>query len=67
MLFRSSFYPNKTVKDFLSKSKFDKFVILDSILEACGGKIIIYSEFRGLNNYLKNYSIDYKIKIEELN
>ena len=62
-----NFSSTQTVKDFLSKSKLDKFVVLDSILEACGKKIIIYSEFRGLNNYLKNYSIDYKIKIEELN
>lgn len=61
------YHTNKTVIEFLSKSKFDKFVILDNVLEACGNKIIIYSEFRGLNNYLKNYSIDYKIKIEELN
>jgi len=58
---------NKIINEFLSKSKYDKFVILDSILEACDDKIIIFSEYRGLNNYLKNYSIDNKIKFEELN
>ena len=58
---------NNNVQNFISKSEYNKFVILDNILDVCGKKIIIYSEFRGLNNYLKNYSIDMSIKFEELN
>lgn len=61
------FKSDKILKEFLLKSKFDKFKILESILEICDNKIIIYSEFRGLHNYLKNYSIINNIKIEELN
>jgi hypothetical protein len=61
------FKSDKIIKEFLLKSKLDKFKILESILEICDKKIIIYSEFRGLHNYLKNYSINNNIKIEELN
>ena len=60
-------HKNNKVIEFLEKSKYNKFILLDNVLEACGDKIIIYSEFRGLNNYLKNYSFNYKIKVEELN
>ena len=60
-------YPNIKGNNFISKTKYNKFIILDNVLEICDKKIIIYSEFGGLNNYLKNYSIDYNIKIEELN
>ena len=57
----------KKINEFILKSKYDKLVILNDILDVCGDKIIIFSEFRGLNNYLKNYSINNDIKIEELN
>jgi hypothetical protein len=60
-------YHNSKVKDFITKSQYNKFVILDNILEVCSLKVIIYSEFGGLNGYLKNYSIDYNIKVVELN
>lgn len=60
-------YHNSKVKDFIDKSVYNKFVILDKILEVCGSKVILYSEFGGLNGYLKNYSIDYNIKVVELN
>ena len=60
---------DNNIKKFISKSKskYNKFFVLDNILEVCGKKVIVYSEFRGLNNYLKNYSIDMSIKFEELN
>ena len=60
-------YQNNKVNEFIVKSQYNKFIVLDNILEICDKKIIIYSEFNGLNGYLKNYSIDYNIKIEELN
>ena len=58
---------DKKIKEYISKKNIDKFVILNKVLEVCGEKILLYSEFRGLNNYLKNLSIEKNFIYEELN
>jgi SNF2 family DNA or RNA helicase len=58
---------NNKIQEFIDKTPLNKFVILDKILEVTGNKVLIYSEFRGLNNHLKTYSIKNKIGYEELN
>lgn len=58
---------HKKTFEYLEKSQYDKLWVLENILEACDDKIIIYSEFGGLNDYLKNYSIDMEVQIVELN
>lgn len=55
------------IQEFITKTPLNKFAILEKILEVTGDKVLIYSEFRGLNNYLKTYSIKNKIGYEELN
>ncbi len=43
------------IKNFM-KSKINKFVILDKIIEVTGEKVLIYTKHRGISNYLKNLS-----------
>lgn len=62
-----NFKRHKVINKFLDKTIFDKFYILEKILEICNDKIIIYSEYNGLNNFLKKYSIDNEFNICELN
>ncbi len=57
---------SKTQKEFM-KSKIGKFTILDKIMDITGDKVIIYSKYRGLNNYLKNLSIEKHFEYTELN
>ncbi len=58
--------PNKNYKEYM-KSKIGKFTILDKIMEVTDDKVIIYSKYRGLNNYLKNLSIEKNFECTELN
>ena len=58
---------DKITKNFIENTIYDKFFMLDKILEICGDKIIIYSEYNGLNNFLKKHSIDNDYIISELN
>ena len=58
---------NSKMLKYIEKSEYNKFVILDNILDVCDNKIIIYSEFSGLRDYLQNYFLDYNVGVEELN
>lgn len=49
------------------KSKLNKFIILDKIIDLTGNKVLIYTKFRGLNNYLKNLSYQMNFQFSELN
>jgi hypothetical protein len=49
------------------KNKINKFIILDKIIEITGNKILLYSKYRGINNYLKNISIEKNFEYTELN
>lgn len=54
-------------KKYIIKSLNNKFILLDKILDICDDKIIIFSKYKGLNNYIQNYTINNGIKYEELN
>ncbi len=58
---------NSSIKKEYMKSKIGKFIILDKIMEVIGHKVIIYSKYRGLNNYLKTLSYEKNIQFTELN
>jgi SNF2 family DNA or RNA helicase len=49
------------------KNKLNKFVILDKIIELTGTKVLIYTKYRGLSNYLKNLSYKLNFEYGELN
>jgi hypothetical protein len=57
---------SKMVKENL-KNKLNKFVILDKIIELTGTKVLIYTKYRGLSNYLKNLSYKLNFEYGELN
>jgi hypothetical protein len=57
---------DKMLKNYM-KSKVNKFVILDKIIEVTGEKVLIYTKHRGINNYLKNISYKLGFQYGELN
>ncbi len=54
------------IKSFM-KSKINKFMILDKIIDITGEKVLIYTKHRGLSNYLKNISYKLGFEYTELN
>lgn len=44
----------------------NKLVILEKILEICNNKIIIYSQFRGVSNYIKSIITNYNWGYQQL-
>ena len=57
---------SKNFKEYM-KSKIGKFTILDKIMDITEDKVILYSKYRGLNNYLKNLSLEKNFEYTELN
>ena len=60
-------YNDKKILEYYSKSSINKFTVLDKIFSVCEEKTIIYSEFKGIHNFLNNYSFENNIMYEELN
>lgn len=60
-----------TEEFFFNKNDFElenmnKVKILEKILEICGNKIIIYSQFRGVSNHIKSIIVDNDTKYLQL-
>ncbi len=56
----------KMIKENL-KNKLNKFMILDKIIDLTGDKVLMYTKYRGISNYLKNASLKLNFEYLELN